>query len=47
MYLYSVPEDPHSFLAQRENLVPMGGLEGIPATSTAQELSDSPSLGGM
>ena len=43
----SIPEDPNSFLVQRENLFPMGSLEGIPITSTAQESSDSPSLNGM
>ena len=32
----SGPEDPSTLLAQRENLCPMGGLEGIPAASIAQ-----------
>ena len=43
----STPEDLNSFPAQRQNIFPIGGLEGIPATSTAQESSDGPSLSGM
>ena len=31
----SAPEDPNFFPTQRRNLFPMGGLEGIPATSTS------------
>ena len=41
------PEIQSPFPAQRQNIFPIGGLEGIPATSTTQELSDGPSLSGM
>ena len=33
----STPEDLNSFPAQRQNIFPIGSLERIPATSTAQE----------
>ena len=38
-----IPPDIQSpFPAQRQNIFPIGGLEGIPATSTAQESSGGP-----
>ena len=33
----SLPEDPPPFPAQRQNRFPMGGLEGVPTASVAQE----------
>ena len=38
------PDIQSPFPAQRQNIFPIGGLEGIPATSTTQESSDSPSF---
>ena len=38
------PEIQSPFPAQRQNIFPIGGLEGIPATSTAQESSEGPPI---
>ena len=38
------PENLSQFPVQRQHMFPMGGLEGIPATSTAQESSEAPPI---
>ena len=43
----SRPEDINYFPAQRQKNFPVGGLEGIPATSIAQGSAEEPSLSGM
>ena len=38
------PENLSQFPTQRQHMFPIGGLEGIPATSTAQESSEGPPI---